>query len=62
MSLTTDQRIEVSKIALEYLGKLQAAKSTAQLRALAKTAGGGDFNSLFRFIFEEVEAFALSDD
>lgn len=61
MSLTTDQKIEISKIAIEYIGKLQAAKATIQLRAIAKSAGGNDLNSLFRYIFEEVEAFALSD-
>lgn len=61
MSLTTDQKIEISKIALEYIGKLQAAKANAQLREIAKSAGGNDLNSLFRYIFEEVEVFALSD-
>ena len=61
-TLTTDQKIEVSRIALEYLGKLQTAGDPSHLENIAKTAGEGDFNSLFRFIFEEVEAFALSDE
>ena len=61
-TLTTDQKIEVSRIALEYLGKLQTAGDPSHLENIAKTAGDSDFNSLFRFIFEEVEAFALSDE
>ena len=61
-TLTTDQKIEVSRIALEYLGKLQTAGDPSHLKNIAQTAGEGDFNSLFRFIFEEVEAFALSDE